>query len=80
MGKLKPGTTYIYERDDKGNTYSREMGSTDRKLIGYGYGQKELDEHNLFVQMRLASKTNKTLRKALDRAIMIYQLSESDSK
>lgn len=80
MGTLKPGVTYIYERDDRGNTYAREMGSLDKKLIGYGYGQTELDEHNLFVQMRLKAKTNKALRKALDRAIMIYRLSESDSK
>lgn len=35
-----------------------------------------MDEHNLVIRMRLAAKTNPALRKALDRAILIYKMSE----
>jgi len=80
MGTLVPGANYIYERDDRGNVYARIAGQTERKLIGYGQGQHELDEHNLFIKMRQAAKTNKALRKALDRAILIYNLSEAQNE
>ena len=38
MGSLKPGATYIYERNN-GTVYAREFGAdpADRKLIGYEY-------------------------------------------
>jgi hypothetical protein len=38
MGSLKPGATYIYERD-KGTVYAREIGAdpSTRKEIGYEY-------------------------------------------
>jgi hypothetical protein len=36
MGTLKPGVTYVYERNDR-EVYAREVGSTERKLIGYEY-------------------------------------------
>lgn len=33
MGKLKPGATYIYERD--GDTiYAREQSTTERHVVG----------------------------------------------
>lgn len=38
MGSLKPGATYIYERD-KGVTYAREFGAdpSTRQIIGWDY-------------------------------------------
>jgi len=33
MGSLKPDATYVYERVDD-RIYAREMGQTDRRLIG----------------------------------------------
>ena len=36
MGTLKPGVTYIYERNGE-EIYAREFGETKRKLIGYKY-------------------------------------------
>lgn len=77
MGSLKPGATYIYEHAD-GVTYAREQGAPPetRFEIGRDAGRKDLDEHNLVVAMRLASKTNPALRKALDRAILIYKLTD----
>ena len=36
MGTLKPGATYVYESPDRGKTiYAREVGSMDRKIVGY---------------------------------------------
>jgi hypothetical protein len=90
MGSLKPGATYIYERNGD-EIYAREFGETDRKLIGYQYeidnkidprtndGRPLIDhirEDKLWGEIRREAKTNTTLQKALDRAIMIYRLSK----
>ena len=90
MGNLKPGATYIYERNGD-EVYAREFGDKERKLIGYQYEMegkpdprtsdgRPLHEHmkedQLWGQIRREAKTNVTLQKALDRAIMIYKLSK----
>lgn len=88
MGDLKPGATYIYERNGD-EIYAREFGNNERKLIGYQHENKidprtndgrPLHEHmredQLWGQIRREAKTNVTLQKALDRAIMIYKLSK----
>ena len=94
MGTLKPGATYIYERNGK-TTYAREVGAdpSTRQAIGWDYDPEEskrfdartvdgrpLHEHimedKLWGEIRREAKTNITLQKALDRAIMIYKLSK----
>jgi len=90
MGDLKPGATYIYERNGE-EIYAREFGATERKLIGYKYEMEDkpdprtddgrplhehMRENQLWGQIRREAKTNPTLQKALDRAIMIYKLSK----
>jgi len=87
MGNLKPGATYIYERNGD-EIYAREFGESERKLIGYKYESPDprtndgrpLREHiledKLWGDIRREAKTNITLQKALDRAIMIYRLSK----
>jgi hypothetical protein len=88
MGDLKPGAKYIYERNGE-EIYAREFGDNERKLIGYQYENgtdprtadgRPLHEHmkedQLWGQIRREAKTNVTLQKALDRAIMIYKLSK----
>jgi hypothetical protein len=87
MGNLKPGATYIYERFND-EVYARELGATERKLVGYDYkrvdprtedGQplsERIQEDKLWGEIRREAKTNITLQSALDRAIMIYKLSK----
>lgn len=90
MGSLKPGATYIYERNGE-EVFAREFGESDRKLIGYKYemeskpdprtsdGRPLIDhirEDKLWGEIRREAKTNATLQIALDRAIMIYRLSK----
>ena len=90
MGKLKPGVTYIYERNGD-EVYAREFGEKDRTLIGYKYEMENkpdprtndgrpLHEHlmesKMWGEIRRMAPTNPTLQKALDRAIMIYRLSK----
>ena len=90
MGTLKPGATYIYERNGE-EIYAREFGEKDRTLIGYKYEMenkpdprtndgRQLREHimedKMWGEIRRMAKTNITLQKALDRAIMIYRLSK----
>lgn len=54
MGNLKPGATYIYERD-KGTVYAREFGADPdtRQIIGWEYDQAKLDEARRFDPRRV---------------------------
>lgn len=86
MGSLKPGATYVYERD-KGTVYAREFGSdpSTRKEVGWDYDSRTSDgrplhEHimdsKMWGEIHREARTNTTLQKALDRVIMIYKLSK----
>ena len=90
MGTLTPGATYIYERNGE-EIYAREMGKTERIMIGYQYQNKvdprtndgrPLHDHiiddKMWGEIRRAALTNPALQKALDRAIMIYRLSKDN--
>ena len=82
MGQLKPGATYIYERD--GDTvFRREFGATQREVVGHDHRTPDgrpLHEHIMDAKMwgdiRRAARTNPTLQDAVDQVIMIYQLSK----
>jgi hypothetical protein len=86
MGQLRPGVTYIYERD--GDTvFRRESGAVEREVMGYDYRTsdgKPLHDHlmdsKLWGDIHRAAKTNPTLQDALERAIMIYQLSKTNER
>lgn len=83
MGSLNPGATYIYERN--GDTvFRREAGSVEREVVGYDHRTNDgrpLHEHmredQLWGNIRRAARTNPALQDALDRAIMIYNLSKT---
>jgi hypothetical protein len=91
MGQLKPGATYIYERSE-GIVYARESGADPgtRQVVGYEKGtdydpvsghkidHNRLMEDKLWGNIRRAAETNPTLQDAMDRVIMIYQLSKTD--
>jgi hypothetical protein len=92
MGTLTPGATYVYERNGE-EIYAREVGKTDRKLIGYQYENKvdprthdgrplyeHMKEDQLWGEIRRAARTNKTLQSVLDRAIIVYHLSKDNGK
>jgi hypothetical protein len=75
MCRLKPGATYVYERIGD-ITYAREVGtaSNSRFEIGRSVGQQDLDEHNLWIEIRRAAKTNATLQAEMDRVKILYYL------
>ena len=88
MGSLTPGATYVYERNGE-EIYAREVGKTDRKMIGYQYEGKvdprtpdgrplyeHIREDKLWGEIRRAAPTNPALQKALDRAILIYKMTK----
>jgi len=78
MGSLKPGATLIYERAN-GVITAREFGSTEKRVIGYDVtaspDQIHLSEWNEILR---AAKSNPALQEALDRAIIIYKLSQTN--
>lgn len=82
MGTLTPGATLIYERAN-GIIYAREAGAepATRFIVGYESGQDydtvRRDKIN-WHQLLEASKNNRALADALDRVIMIYELSKEN--
>jgi signal-transduction protein with cAMP-binding, CBS, and nucleotidyltransferase domain len=92
VGNLKPGATYIYERNGE-EIYARETGQTDRVMIGYQYENKvdprthdgrplyeHMMEDKLWGEIRLAARTNKALQKAMERVKLVYHLSKEHGK
>lgn len=91
MGTLKPGATYIYERD-KGTVYAREFGAdpNTRRVIGWDYdssqpfkdprltGQQEVDDLREWSDIRLAGKKNPALQKAIDNVKLLYRMTKDD--
>jgi hypothetical protein len=89
MGNLKPGADYIYERNGE-EIYAREVGQTERRLIGYMY-ENDVDprtddgrplylhirEDQLWGKIRRAARTNPALQQALEQCIVIYHLSKN---
>ena len=89
MGTLKPGATYIYERQG-GTVYAREMGApaNERTVVGYDWELEDnpsrvrgatletVKENQLWHEIRVAALTNPTLQDALDKCRMIYTLSK----
>lgn len=70
----------IYESPDGGQTvYVRKPGETHRELHWQSPEKiellKTLEEDKLWGNIRRAAKTNPTLQRALDEAVMIYNLS-----
>lgn len=86
MGQLTPGATYIYERN--GDTvFRREFGQTEREVVGYDYRTADgrplaehMKEDKLWGNIRRAASTNPALQDALDRAIIIYNLSKQNGQ
>ena len=84
-GRLEPGATYVYEKSN-GITYARKMGDPPdtRFEIGRDYGAigtifgMPTDRIAKIVDMIRAADQNPALREALDRAIIVYELSRQD--
>lgn len=75
MGSLKPGVTYIYERDEN-RIYAREFGETKRRLVGW-------TEDNSLAMREYRSEINRVLtmceqhedmRDLLDKLFVLYNL------
>ena len=84
MGSLVPGVPLIYERVD-GTVYSRRAGELARTVVGHDHDPRTSDsrplydhiqEDKMWGEIRRAAKTNPTLQDAVDRVIMIYQLTK----
>jgi len=90
MGSLTPNKTLVYERVD-GITYARESGAdpSTRIEVGWSYDPRTSDgrplhdhmmDDKLWGEIRRAAKTNPTLHEALERAKIIYHLSNENNR
>ena len=82
MVSLQPGKSIIYESPDGGDTvYARYHGEKARWMVGQSTRAKslidEMREDKLWGEIRRSAKSNPLLHEALDRAIMIYHLSQN---
>ena len=79
MGQLTPGATYINEKAD-GVTYAREFGKIERTVIGIDVDAQasvdDIREKHLWDQILKAAKKNPALQDALERVIVVYELSK----
>jgi hypothetical protein len=91
MGNLKPGATYVYERNGA-TVYAREMGAdpSTRQVVGWDYDpakpetegfktwrKKFIDEY-IWNEILEAADNNPTLQEAIERVKIIYYLSKED--
>ncbi len=89
MGTLKPGATYIYERNG-GTVYAREAGAdpSTRTVVGYSYTGDDYYKNvanNYFLevewkQILREAENNLALHEAIERVKIIYHLSKKDAK
>ena len=76
---MKPDTKYIYESPDGGDTvYAREVGKTERVMIGQNTRAKSLiekiQEDKLWGEIRRMAETDQGIADLLDRARVYYDL------
>ena len=75
-----PSTTYVYERVDN-RIYAREVGKTERKMIGYDTEvfKKANDRYfSLWNDILIEAEQNPALQQAVDRVIILYRLSKDN--
>ena len=84
-GRLEPGAKYIYEKAD-GITYARKFNDPaaerieigrDYDAVGTMFGMSTARIAKI-VDMIRAAEHNPALQEALDRAIIVYELSRQD--
>ncbi len=74
---LTPGATYIYEKAN-GVTYAREIGKTERVVIGYDVDAIVNPYNPIWKDILEESKVNPALQKALENVILLYRLSKDN--
>lgn len=82
MGSLRPGASYTYEKHGD-YTISIDTETNERTIVGYDFSQNyqtvrdSMQDSKFWGDLRREAKTNVALQKALNRAILIYQLSKN---
>jgi hypothetical protein len=80
MGSLKPGATYIYERDGN-RIYAREFGSTQRQIVGYDSNIQETRERRYYMnhinEVLLMCESDLAMRELLEQLFVLYNLKKT---
>ncbi len=80
MGQLKPGATYIYERDGN-RIYAREFGSTQRQIVGYDSNIQETRERRYYMnhinEVLLMCESDLAMRELLEQLFVLYNLKKT---
>ena len=77
MGTLKPGATYIYEREG-GRIYAREFGQTKRHIVGYDVKQQQSAEMRYYMtemnNVLAMCEQDPGMRDLLEQLFVMYNL------
>lgn len=80
MGTLRPGATYIYEREG-GRIYAREFGKTERHIVGYDAKQQVAAERRYYMNemnnVLAMCETDPAMRDLLDQLFVLYNLKKT---
>ena len=78
MGRLKPSTTYIYERVDN-RIYAREMGKIERQLVGWTDSESiAMREYQSEINQVLhMCEHDPAMRELLDQLFVLYNLKKT---
>lgn len=84
MGNLKPGAIYIYESPDGGETvYAREVGNSDRVMIGQSTKAKglleKMQEDKLWSEIRFTAKQDIILQNMLNEVEVYFKLKKPNA-
>ena len=82
MDSLTPGATYIYESPDGGDTvYAREIGKTERVMVGQNAKAKsrieQIQEDKLWGNIRRMAKTDPGMGELLEQVKIYYYLKQN---
>lgn len=88
MGSLTQGIPLIYEESPDGKIiYSREMGKIGKTVVGQKIDNlsasnvhAQMTESQLWYKIRLAARINPAIQDALDKVVIVYNLSKIDDK
>lgn len=76
MGSLKPGATYIYEREG-GRVYAREFGDTNRRVVGWTESKSSITMREYSSKINSVLKmceSDPAMKELLDQLFVLYNL------
>lgn len=80
MGTLTPGAKYVYENDGT-RIYARELGKTERRMIGYAPGAEAREQRKILLNqlddILTMCESDPAMKDLLDQLFVLYNLKKT---